>query len=406
MKFNSTINSRPPRLSIYNQYVKHGYITPAHVQERDIMNSFSNNSSTGHPSSPVQRPPFRSNPSAQPTFNPSQQPSNTSTHECARFSYTVPGTSVQMTKTFEFLTEHNSSNVINWIEEFRINQSLCGWDANTALNVLKSVLSKELLKPIATVGNLEDAFTKLLLRFYPTTDCGIYYRQLANIEQDHYLRVKEYYLKIKETVTKLAITNRWSHNKTDEKIEEVFIQGLATTTEVEMTKNGISKMGDIIERIEKIESIILTDMKNITDKKNQRRFEDERRREPSRFSHPRCSICKRSNHKTENCFHQDKNHIRDSRYSHRGSNAYRGNNNNNNYERNSDNRNTFSRDNSYQNKKYNSSNGYNRKENYNTGKFNAIKEPDRKTDGVFLTMMINEKEYKALVDTGANSSFI
>ena len=129
-----TIYNRRPQLSIYNYYIEYGKA----LQERDIMNSFSQSSDDfdHHPKKVI-------------------------------FKYEVKNTKLTLERELEYLEYLRYQDLSKWIQEFKDTVKLCTWEEETALSVLKSISSPEVLKHIRDSAALKDAYNSLIDVQYP-----------------------------------------------------------------------------------------------------------------------------------------------------------------------------------------------------------------------------------------------
>ncbi|KAI5154324.1 hypothetical protein ENBRE01_3348 [Enteropsectra breve] len=73
-------------------------------------------------------------------------------------SFTPPGTTVKLSKDLEIISNLDAIELEKWISHFRIVTKLCQWDGPTALNVLLSIIPKDLLTELSPLNDIEKIF--------------------------------------------------------------------------------------------------------------------------------------------------------------------------------------------------------------------------------------------------------
>ncbi|KAF0985413.1 hypothetical protein HZS_2072 [Henneguya salminicola] len=88
----------------------------------------------------------------------------------------------------------------------------------------------------------------------PATRAVELYQKLKSLKHDDFYHIKDYYKEIVGTVKLLTVPKKWGKLKTKNLIEESFLSGLNTVTEIEMAKLKAFTMKEILARIIDVEA--------------------------------------------------------------------------------------------------------------------------------------------------------
>lgn len=102
--------------------------------------------------------------------------------------------------------------------------------------------------------NIEDCLDALCRERCPASRAVELYQKLKSLKQDNFYLINDYYHEVVETVIQLSVAKRWGKAETTNRIEEAFLCGLNSTTEVEMAKFQAFTCQDIRNRVGDVES--------------------------------------------------------------------------------------------------------------------------------------------------------
>ena len=113
------------------------------------------------------------------------------------------------------------------------------------------------------------------------------YNELKNIKQSKFYSIKNYFDKIKIIVEQMSIAENWSVECQNQKLKEIFYQGLHEVVKIEFQKLNINEVEEMYRNILNMENIII-----------QERF-NKKHIQPKQNKY--CSNCKRASHNTNEC---------------------------------------------------------------------------------------------------------
>ncbi|MEG0619454.1 MAG: reverse transcriptase domain-containing protein, partial [Bacilli bacterium] len=186
--------------------------------------------------------------------------SNTSSNgfkNYAEFSVTIPGTAMIINRKIGIIENIAETDMITWTNEFREIAQLCNWPSEIQINVLHNLVNLSYIHELSTLADIDSKLQYLLRTKYPISRSSEFYFTLHNIKQNDYYTIKDYLNKINEHVNILSISLSWSNELKNEKIQETFYAGLNNTTKLEMVKLGIFNYAEIYNKINIVEEKLI-----------------------------------------------------------------------------------------------------------------------------------------------------
>ena len=278
---------------------------------------------------------------------------------------------------------------------------MCGWDEQTAFQVLLSIISPSLQALVHNQVSVEGVLNTLFQTKYPVAHTAKYYYALENILQSQFITIHKYLNALNFYSLRLSITKGWSQALIDEKKIERFYAGLTDVTILEMARLNISAIDDIIQTISSVEETLIqqtlknennfdfekSEVNNHKLRNNGRKFQHKDFSQNSGFSSRSRNWCwfhKSSSHSSNNCRsiqYQQKNQYKNNEntYENRKGNLDKRNTNYNNHDKN---------------------NGYSKTKNFMlTDKLPFIKQ-------INVDAEINKILVPCLIDTGSEKTII
>ena len=174
------------------------------------------------------------------------------------FSYIIKNTDVSLKRKLPHLSDINNQDIVHWIEEFRNTATLCEWSAETAFQVLVSVVPSNLTSHILSKREVDPALDSILNLKYPRENLTQYLKELNSIRQSQFHRISQYQGAIAKTIHKLAVCKGWNKSQQTDREEEKFFEGLSRTTHIEIIKLGLTKKEEIVSYISRVEESAIT----------------------------------------------------------------------------------------------------------------------------------------------------
>ncbi|MGL5709110.1 MAG: reverse transcriptase domain-containing protein [Aeromonas sp.] len=210
-----------------------------------------------------------------------------------------PGTQLTMQESIDRIENVTEQDLIVWFTNFFNISKLCGWNETTQFATVRALISIELQPKINQCETVSDIQYTLLRLKYPLVDAFRYTTELAEIKQEFYPRICDYYNVLVEKITILGCCKIWNQSQINAKIEEIFYQNLSPCTQIELARQGIYNIQDAIRTINQTEEVLIKTYKpentkfiNNTEFKHKREYENRTKW---------CSYHKVNSHNTEEC---------------------------------------------------------------------------------------------------------
>ncbi|KCZ75024.1 hypothetical protein H311_04005, partial [Anncaliia algerae PRA109] len=173
------------------------------------------------------------------------------------FTITPAGTDVKITRSIRELQATSDPKLMNWIEEFRELVSLNAWSDQTAVLILKAIVSKEVLEVIKSKQTIDTCLDLIIATEFEESKRFYYEDKINKIKQYNYYLIQEYFNELQQAFQNYCFCTRLNSKEQNYRLEEYFYKGLCPTTKIELEKIGIKGMENIISRLQRIETILL-----------------------------------------------------------------------------------------------------------------------------------------------------
>ncbi|KAG0420246.1 hypothetical protein EQH57_0236, partial [Dictyocoela roeselum] len=229
--------------------------------------------------------------------------------DVATFEYKNDITGLKMLHKINVLESTENQDVFQWVIAFKEISKLCNWNDAAQLDVLKHIINVGILYetgiPTDPKAHLK---TLLKLKYNPETAYK-YSEYLSNIKQEDYITIIKYASEIESYCKKLGLCLDWSDNLIEQKVQEVFFNGLHPYTKLELSKYAKTDYRSVYNSIVSTENIIIETLQKqrIPISKNANKNENkENRYQQSKFANrdknkKYCSYHRTRSHSDDEC---------------------------------------------------------------------------------------------------------
>ncbi|KAI5179387.1 hypothetical protein PAEPH01_2626, partial [Pancytospora epiphaga] len=227
--------------------------------------------------------------------------SEVKTHEREkfRFKFTPKESPVDFVKELEIL-ESMDQDVVTWISKFRNTVKICEWTETASLQILKNVVSWEIMEAVGEVKDTEDLLSKLVHLKYPREEGTTFQTEMSRVKQANYLLISEYRKAIEDAIAAASIACDWGKGETERRFEEQFMAGLGTATRMELDTQGLRRLKESYERLTAIEKNLLNQMRERAEEKGTNPKEEIENSKSQKW----CSYHQTTSHSNSECLNQ------------------------------------------------------------------------------------------------------
>lgn len=118
-------------------------------------------------------------------------------------------------------------------------------------------MSKDIYSSIRTRTTIDTALDTLITLTFPAHKRYGFTKQLKQISQNNFFLIEDYIDEISILVHKWCATTSAKKGEADRKVEEIFFDGLAFETIMEMERHNITTYQDIVSKIKSTETVLL-----------------------------------------------------------------------------------------------------------------------------------------------------
>lgn len=119
--------------------------------------------------------------------------------------------------------------------------------------MLKSLLSCDLLEKINSRKTLDTILDESLRQKYPKDKGLEFLKEARAIKQNSYHLTEDYFYQTNKSIRKVAISFSYTDKEQNERLEELFWEGLCSSTQNECVKNGWRGHRIILENLKRLE---------------------------------------------------------------------------------------------------------------------------------------------------------
>lgn len=147
---------------------------------------------------------------------------------------------------------------MSWSNDFKSTCELAKWNQSESIEVLKTLIPSPLIEDII-IGNVLDASLDNLKNLeIGSLSLNVILNSLKNMYQTDFIFIHEYYDAIVQLVKKLTLITKYTKKEADHKVFETFMVGLHTETQLDLKRNKLNNIKDIIKFIQDQEEILLS----------------------------------------------------------------------------------------------------------------------------------------------------
>ena len=169
-------------------------------------------------------------------------------------TYSPPGSIQTLQYPLPKLQELNES-ILQWVDTFREISSMCGWTESVGLAFIKAALNPTIW---AIIKNRTTQDTDALCSAaFPSASSYMYLKEMSQIQQNEFWLIKEYHSAIELAVSKWALSTKTPRKESERRIEEIFFNGLAGSTAIELQRQGIVTLDQALEYLQRVENTIM-----------------------------------------------------------------------------------------------------------------------------------------------------
>ncbi|KAG0440974.1 hypothetical protein DMUE_1383 [Dictyocoela muelleri] len=169
--------------------------------------------------------------------------------EIATFEYKNDITGLKMLHKINILDTIENQDVFSWVLAFKEISRLCNWSNEAQIDVLKHIISIDILHNIGIPHDVEDYLHFLLKQKYNAEQVYKYSKRLSTLRQSNYYTIRKFASDIEINCRKLGICMDWSDDLIEQKIQEIFFNGLDTYSKLELSKYSKRDYKSVYESI-------------------------------------------------------------------------------------------------------------------------------------------------------------
>lgn len=153
-------------------------------------------------------------------------------------------------------------DVKQWISSMREVITLCNWNQDAAIEVIKGLVRIEGVRFQPHSKTIDAILKDLKDHFYPTEDACFYLDKLNNLRQENYTFIDDYVKMIKDLLEEYGQCTGISKVEYERRFDEIFKNGLYFNFKLECHKFKLVNADMIIEHIKGVERIIIKEIKS------------------------------------------------------------------------------------------------------------------------------------------------
>ena len=221
------------------------------------------------------------------------------------YQYSIKGTTMTFTKKIEFLENINECNILEWIKEFRLLLSRCGYDEEPGKLILRDLLHPNYLEKIETKKTLDNMLDTLIGLAYPAFNASKYSMKVKALKQEDFYLISDYQKAVTEQTYKLGMCKKWTENEIAKRTEEYLLENLHDHLKIQMIDYKENSFQELEARITLIEQKLLSSTSVLTQSDAQ--IQQEHTDQLTKTTKPKwCKYHRSSFHSDDECYKQSK----------------------------------------------------------------------------------------------------
>ncbi len=182
--------------------------------------------------------------------------------------YKIPGTSTKTTKIIPYITDVNSVDIVDWIENFNKLFCLFKWTEPVRKAYLTELIEIDLDSLNNDSKDSQDILNELLEMKYSNQDINSLQSSFRLINQDDYYLIEQYYSAVRSTAKELKLLKNWDISRYKEYLNETFMSNLSRDTKILLTDQQIYDADAAFTYLKRKENLILSEYKKGTIKRH------------------------------------------------------------------------------------------------------------------------------------------
>ncbi|KAG0438898.1 Retrovirus-related Pol polyprotein from transposon [Dictyocoela muelleri] len=178
----------------------------------------------------------------------------------ATFEYKNDLTGLKMLHKINILSSIEQQDVLSWTCAFREISRVCGWSLEAQIDVLKHIVSIEIQYKIGPPNEPNSYLNLLLKQKYNDETSYKYHERLMSFRQSNFITIRKYLSEIEINCQKIGICLGWDNQLVVQKVHEVFFNGLANETKLELSKYFKKDFKSIYESILTTECMLIENL--------------------------------------------------------------------------------------------------------------------------------------------------
>ncbi len=178
------------------------------------------------------------------------------------FSCKIPETEISITKQLSYIDDINSTNLLEWIEEFQTIKTFSKWNEKTSCIVLEQLVAPEYLSAINRYKNSTELLNGIKSLKFSESYAQKLAIDLETTTQNAYYLIGDYYKYIKKLSNQLGNILNESKSQIQMKITNNFMRNLSTELKLELARAKITDVQDMVNYIQEQENIIISEYHN------------------------------------------------------------------------------------------------------------------------------------------------
>ncbi|ORD96395.1 POLY [Hepatospora eriocheir] len=285
--------------------------------------------------------------------------------------YLIEGTDLKLKRELYPLDNIQIQDVFEWVSEFRDVSVLAKWEEAAALQVLRSMVSKEIRQEISSLRTVETCLFAILKLKYPSRLMMMFLSNAKAIRQRDYTYIASYSKTQCKALQAYFISCSITKAQQNSKLEELFFENLEPSTKMYLLEKEITTKDEAITKIQGMEGVII--QMNFERISNDEEITNQQTiTQPTNDTNKQTKWCtKHSNatHNTSECFSVLKKKSKSKSDSKKSLNESKNNSN-------------------------------------SSVTNNMIIEPCSKINSIEVPIKIGKEEYNAVLDTGASVNYV
>lgn len=179
------------------------------------------------------------------------------------FKFEPHGTGLSFTLEVPALYDIHTQMLLLWKQTLQNLAKTCKWTELQLSTVLKNSISPLLGNIIDKASTSDQIFKIINSQIYDSSNLNSRYNKLKRTTQTDFITIDEYYNQVYRIHHEFAQTTGQSEQEATNRTNESYYTNLHYIPKLEMERQGVSNIGQIYQRVQKIKKMLLEQLNEI-----------------------------------------------------------------------------------------------------------------------------------------------